>query len=102
MERPLRGDTHGGCGGRAGENPPGAIPAGRPGPTQPERSTDPSCTRCFKRINGYLMRWLRKKYKRLKTFTKAHEGVETRLTSPVPGPPSRNGAVGYRALAVKR
>ena len=26
----------------------------------------------LKRINGYLMRWLRKKYKRLKTFTKAH------------------------------
>jgi len=25
----------------------------------------------FRRINGYLMRWLRKKYKRLRTFTKA-------------------------------
>ena len=27
----------------------------------------------LKRINGYLVRWLRKKYKRLKTFKKAHE-----------------------------
>jgi RNA-directed DNA polymerase len=27
----------------------------------------------LKRINGYLVRWLRKKYKRLRTFKKAHE-----------------------------
>ena len=26
----------------------------------------------FRRINGYLVRWLRKKYKRLRAFTKAH------------------------------
>ena len=27
----------------------------------------------LKRINGYLVRWIRKKYKRLRTFKKAHE-----------------------------
>jgi hypothetical protein len=27
----------------------------------------------LKRINSYLVRWIRKKYKRLKTFKKAHE-----------------------------
>src|SRR5258707_15708295 len=26
----------------------------------------------LRRINGYLMRWLRKKYRRLRTFKKAH------------------------------
>ena len=27
----------------------------------------------LQRINGYLVRWVRKKYKRLRTFKKAHE-----------------------------
>jgi RNA-directed DNA polymerase len=27
----------------------------------------------IQRINGYLVRWMRKKYKRLRTFKKAHE-----------------------------
>ena len=27
----------------------------------------------LQRINGYLVRWIRKKYKRLRTFKKAHE-----------------------------
>ena len=39
--------------------------------------------RLLKRINGYLVRWLRKKYKRLKTFKKAHEAWG-RLTSQYP------------------
>jgi RNA-directed DNA polymerase len=26
----------------------------------------------LRRINAYLVRWMRKKYKRLRTFTKAH------------------------------
>ena len=38
----------------------------------------------LKRINGYLMRWLRKKYKRLRTFTKAHAAWE-RATTQHPG-----------------
>ena len=38
----------------------------------------------LKRINGYLMRWLRKKYKRLRTFTKAHAAWE-RATTRHPG-----------------
>ena len=37
----------------------------------------------LKRINGYLVRWLRKKYKRLKTFAKAH-AAWGRLTSQYP------------------
>jgi hypothetical protein len=37
----------------------------------------------LKRINGYLVRWLRKKYKRLKTFKKAH-AAWNRLTSQYP------------------
>jgi hypothetical protein len=27
----------------------------------------------LRRINAYLMRWIRKKFKRLRTFKKAHE-----------------------------
>ncbi len=37
----------------------------------------------FRRINGYLMRWLRKKYKRLRAFTKAHAAWE-RVTAQHP------------------
>ena len=37
----------------------------------------------LRRINGYLMRWLRKKYKRLRTFTKAHAAWE-RVTAQHP------------------
>jgi RNA-directed DNA polymerase len=37
----------------------------------------------LKRINGYLMRWLRKKYKRLRIFAKAH-AAWGRLTSQYP------------------
>jgi Group II intron, maturase-specific domain len=37
----------------------------------------------LKRINGYLARWLRKKYKRLKTFARAH-AAWGRLTSQYP------------------
>ena len=44
----------------------------------------------LKRINGYLMRWLRKKYKRLKTFKKAHEAWG-RVNSPVSPAASRTG-----------
>ena len=35
------------------------------------------------RINAYLVRWMRKKYRRLKTFAKAHEAWK-RITLPVP------------------
>src|SRR5258707_13825726 len=34
----------------------------------------------LRRINGYLMRWLRKKYRRLRTLKKAHAG--RRRTNP--------------------
>ena len=37
----------------------------------------------LRRINGYLMRWLRKKYKRLRTFRKAHAAWE-RVTAQHP------------------
>ena len=37
----------------------------------------------LRRINGYLMRWLRKKYKRLRTFKKAHAAWE-RVTAQYP------------------
>jgi group II intron reverse transcriptase/maturase len=37
----------------------------------------------LRRINGYLMRWLRKKYKRLRTFKKAHAAWE-RVTAQHP------------------
>ena len=37
----------------------------------------------LQRINGYLVRWLRKKYKRLKTFARAH-AAWGRLTSQYP------------------
>jgi RNA-directed DNA polymerase len=37
----------------------------------------------LKRINGYLVRWLRKKYKRLRVFAKAH-AAWGRLTSQYP------------------
>ena len=37
----------------------------------------------LQRINGYLVRWLRKKYKRLRTFAKAH-AAWGRLTSQYP------------------
>ena len=35
------------------------------------RSTAPSCIGPCKHINAYLMRWIRKKYKRLHTHQKA-------------------------------
>ena len=37
----------------------------------------------LQRINGYLVRWLRKKYRRLRTFAKAH-AAWGRLTSQYP------------------
>src|SRR5260370_42077953 len=37
----------------------------------------------LRRINGYLMRWLRKKYRRLRTFKKAHAAWR-RTTAPKP------------------
>ena len=53
----------------------------------------------LKRINGYLVRWLRKKYKRLKTFAKAH-AAWGRAHQPVPGH-LRALAVGHGPLAVR-
>jgi RNA-directed DNA polymerase len=53
----------------------------------------------LKRINGYLMRWLRKKYKRLRTFAKAHAAWE-RATTQHPGY-FAHWKMGYRALAVR-
>ena len=53
----------------------------------------------LKRINGYLVRWLRKKYKRLKTFKKAH-AAWGRVTSQYPGC-VRALEMGHGALAVR-
>ena len=37
----------------------------------------------LKRINAYLVRWMRKKYRRLRTFAKAHAAWK-RITSQYP------------------
>jgi hypothetical protein len=56
---------------RAGRgNPPGAIQAGRPGPTRPQVYRT-ELNALLRRINAYLVRWARRKYKRLQTYKKA-------------------------------
>ena len=66
----MRGDTHGGCGGRAGETHRERSRQGAPvRPTGAFYHTD--LYPLLRRINHYLMRWVRKKY-RIRTFKKFH------------------------------
>ncbi|MBB6546992.1 hypothetical protein HD593_001787 [Nonomuraea rubra] len=52
-----------------------------------------------RRINAYLVRWMRKKYKRLRTHKKALAAWD-RTTTPIPAL-LRTLAVGFRVLTVR-
>jgi hypothetical protein len=57
---------------RAGRgNGTAARPTPRPGPTQPGKFYRSKMYPLLSRINAYLMRWIRKKYKRLRAKRKA-------------------------------
>ena len=67
---------------RAGRgNPPGAIPAGAPR-SDPTGAFYPSALYpLLARINAYLLRWLRKKHKRLRGRKKAQEAWTRAVTT---------------------
>ena len=80
VESPLRGDSHAGFGGRAGK-PTGSNPGRAPRPDPTGRFYRTALNGLLQRINTYLVRWAKRKYKRLRTFKKVRkwwEGLTTR------------------------
>jgi hypothetical protein len=67
---------------RAGRgNPPGAIPAGAPRSDPTGAFYRSALYPLLTRINAYLMRWLRKKHKRLRGRKKAQEAWTRAVTT---------------------